>query len=81
MLALSRRLVTIGTRNVITSSSSFQSAKMTPNVVTHLNLAHLLFLARDNRHLYGVPPDFLGGAYPLFEFGATEVGVKYPCDS
>ena len=24
---------------------------------------------------------FLGGAYPIFEFGAKKVGVKYPCDS
>ena len=36
---------------------------------------------RDNRHLYGVPPSFLGGAYPIFEFGTQKVGIKYPCYS
>ena len=37
--------------------------------------------ARDNRHLNRVPPNFLGGAYPIFEFAAKKVGVNYPCIS
>ena len=44
-------------------------------------LVELVSWARDNRHLNGVPPIFLGGTYPIFEFAAKKVGVKYPCIS
>ena len=37
------------------------------------------FTARDNRHLCGVPPDFLGGAYPRNSEGDLKRRVKELC--